>query len=121
MVDTASLFNRRVTHPERTTAMDAAAFADTWRKSSRTERSAAQEHFLDLCEGFHPPKPGDVDPKGLTFTTERKVKLAGDDRRPRGRQADRDRNRGTFCLLRCARGQRSPTGRRGKNRGGRPT
>src|SRR5271165_7373050 len=57
--------------------MDAAAFVDKWRKSRRTERSASQEHFLDLCELLHHPKPGAFDPKGLTFTTERWVKKEG--------------------------------------------
>ncbi|GEM_PF-1561439 len=52
--------------------MDAAAFVDKWRMSRRTERSASQEHFLDLCELLHHPKPGAVDPKGLSFTTERR-------------------------------------------------
>ena len=57
--------------------MDAAAFVDKWRKSRRSERSASQEHFLDLCEVLKHPKPGAVDPKGLTFTTERRVKMEG--------------------------------------------
>ena len=57
--------------------MDAAAFVDKWRKSRRSERSASQEHFLDLCEVLKHPKPGAVDPKGLTFTTERRVKKEG--------------------------------------------
>ena len=57
--------------------MDAAVFVDKWRKNLRTERSASQEHFLDLCELLHHPKPGAVDPKGLTFTTERRVKKEG--------------------------------------------
>ncbi len=48
-----------------------------WRKSRRSERSASQEHFLDLCELLHRPKPGAVDPKGLSFTTERRVKKEG--------------------------------------------
>ena len=43
--------------------MDAAAFVDKWRKSRRSERSASQEHFLDLCEVLKHPKPGAVDPK----------------------------------------------------------
>ncbi len=37
--------------------MDAAAFVDKWRKNLRTERSASQEHFLDLCEVLKHPKP----------------------------------------------------------------
>ena len=57
--------------------MDAAAFVDKWRKLCRTERSASQEHFLDLCEVLKHPKPGVVDPRGLTFTTERRVTKAG--------------------------------------------
>ena len=57
--------------------MDAAAFVDKWRKSRRSERSASQEHFLDLCEVLKHPKPGVVDPKGLSFTTERRVKKEG--------------------------------------------
>jgi hypothetical protein len=57
--------------------MDAAAFVDKWQKSTRSERSAAQEHFLDLCELLHHPKPGDVDSKGLTFSAERRVKKSG--------------------------------------------
>ncbi len=57
--------------------MDAAAFVDKWRKSRRSERSSSQERFLDLCEVLKHPKPGAVDPKGLTFTTERRVKKEG--------------------------------------------
>ena len=37
--------------------MDAAAFVDKWRMSRRSERSASQEHFLDLCDPPHHPKP----------------------------------------------------------------
>jgi len=40
--------------------MDAAAFVDKWRKSRRSERSASQEHFLDLCEVLKHPKPGAI-------------------------------------------------------------
>ena len=57
--------------------MDAAAFVDKWRMSGRSERSASQEHFLDLRELLHHPKPGAADPKGLVFTTERRVKKEG--------------------------------------------
>jgi hypothetical protein len=41
-----------------TLCVDAAAFVDKWRKSRRSERSAAQEHFLDLYQLLHHPKPG---------------------------------------------------------------
>jgi type II restriction/modification system DNA methylase subunit YeeA len=51
--------------------MNVAEFIAKWRRSERTERSAAQEHFLDLCEVFEHPKPGEVDPAGEWFTFER--------------------------------------------------
>lgn len=44
-------------------------FIAKWRRSERTERSAAQEHFLDLCEVFGQPKPGEVDPAGEGLRT----------------------------------------------------
>jgi hypothetical protein len=53
--------------------MDADAFVEKWNRSRRTEKSAAVEHFLDLCELVNHPKPGDIDGKGLTFTTEKGV------------------------------------------------
>jgi len=69
--------------------MDAAAFVDKWQRSRRSERSASQEHFLDLCEVLKHPKPGAVDPKGLTFTTERRVKKEGGEARVRRRLEER--------------------------------
>src|SRR3954471_13198779 len=60
------------------TTMDACGFVDKWQRSRRSERSASQEHFLDLCEVLKHPKPGAVDLKGLTFTTERGVKKEGE-------------------------------------------
>lgn len=57
--------------------MDALAFVEKWRKSTRGERSAAHEHFFDLCELVQHPKPGELDPTGQTFTAERKVKKFG--------------------------------------------
>ncbi|MDE2508841.1 MAG: class I SAM-dependent DNA methyltransferase, partial [Planctomycetota bacterium] len=56
--------------------MDVARFVEKWSRSTRSERSASQEHFYDLCELIGHPKPGDVDPKGLTFTAERHVTKA---------------------------------------------
>ena len=36
--------------------MNPAEFQDKWRRAELTERSAAQQHFLDLCELLdHPP------------------------------------------------------------------
>lgn len=46
-------------------------FIAKWEKVSLTERSAAQQHFLDLCELFRHQKPADVDPTGDFFTFEK--------------------------------------------------
>jgi hypothetical protein len=43
-------------------------FIAKWRGTTRTERSAAQEHFLDLCALLGVPKPGDVDRHGAEYT-----------------------------------------------------
>jgi type II restriction/modification system DNA methylase subunit YeeA len=51
--------------------MTADAFIAKWSKVELTERSAAQAHFLDLCELVGHPKPQDADPKGDSFTFER--------------------------------------------------
>lgn len=55
-------------------------FIDKWRKSTRTEKSASQEHFLDLCELLEVLKPAEVDPHGTEYTFEKLVKLAGGER-----------------------------------------
>ncbi len=46
-------------------------FIDKWRASTLTERSASQQHFLDLCELLGEPKPADVDPTGEEYCFER--------------------------------------------------
>ena len=51
--------------------MTAEAFIAKWSKVDLTERSAAQAHFLDLCELAGHPKPQEADPKGESFTFER--------------------------------------------------
>ncbi len=48
-------------------------FHEKWNASRRSERSASQEHFLDLCELVGHPKPADVDPTGESFTFEKRV------------------------------------------------
>ena len=53
--------------------MQVGTFIEKWRKSTRTEKSAAQEHFLDLCELLDVEKPADVDPDGTHFTFEKHV------------------------------------------------
>jgi hypothetical protein len=42
--DTTAFFTSR------NSSMNITDFIAKWRRSERTERSAAQEHFLDLCE-----------------------------------------------------------------------
>ena len=43
-------------------------FIDKWSRADRTERQAAQEHFIDLCRLLDEPTPNEaVDPDGYTF------------------------------------------------------
>jgi len=51
--------------------MTIAEFVAKWRKAELTERSASQQHFLDLCEVFGHPKPAEADAAGEWFTFER--------------------------------------------------
>ncbi|MDQ3815967.1 MAG: class I SAM-dependent DNA methyltransferase, partial [Armatimonadota bacterium] len=51
--------------------MNASAFITKWGRSTLTERSAAQQHFLDLCELLGHPKPAAADPTGESFTFEK--------------------------------------------------
>jgi type II restriction/modification system DNA methylase subunit YeeA len=46
-------------------------FITKWVANERTERSASQSHFNDLCELLGHPKPLDVDPTGDEFTFEK--------------------------------------------------
>ncbi len=45
-------------------------FVSKWSKASLKERSAAQEHFIDLCRLVGHPTPAEADPMGTTFTFE---------------------------------------------------
>jgi type II restriction/modification system DNA methylase subunit YeeA len=51
--------------------LNAAEFVAKWQDVELTERSAAQQHFLDLCEVVGHDKPAAADPKGEWFTFER--------------------------------------------------
>src|SRR6266581_1117771 len=51
--------------------MTAAEFVNKWSKVALTERSAAHEHFLDLCALVDHPTPAAADPIGESFTFER--------------------------------------------------
>ena len=53
-------------------------FIAKWRGTSRTERSAAHEHFLDLCALLGVPKPADVDRHGTEYTFEKSTRKIGD-------------------------------------------
>ena len=57
--------------------MTPAEFAAKWRRTTLTERSAAQQHFLDLCELVGHPKPAEADPAGEWFTFERGARKRG--------------------------------------------
>ena len=47
------------------------AFILKWSQAALTERSASQQHFLDLCEVLGHPKPAEMDPEGESFTFEK--------------------------------------------------
>lgn len=51
--------------------MNVSEFVAKWRQVALTERSASQQHFLDLCEVFDHPKPALADPTGESFTFEK--------------------------------------------------
>ena len=47
------------------------AFIAKWRRSELKERSAAQEHFIDLCRLLGEPTPAEADPTGEWYCFER--------------------------------------------------
>jgi hypothetical protein len=49
-------------------------FIAKWRRTNLTERSAYQQHFLDLCKLLGQPEPAEVDPDGTWYTFERGVR-----------------------------------------------
>ncbi|MBP7636533.1 MAG: class I SAM-dependent DNA methyltransferase [Kiritimatiellae bacterium] len=51
--------------------MTVAEFIAKWRKVELKERSAAQEHFLDLCNVFGHPTPAAADPTGEKYCFEK--------------------------------------------------
>lgn len=55
-------------------------FARKWMGSTRTERAASQEHFIDLCRMLGVPTPNEADPTGDTYAFEKGAgKVAGGD------------------------------------------
>ncbi len=49
--------------------MTIAEFVAKWRKVELTERSASQQHFLDLCAVFAHPTPAGADAAGEWFSS----------------------------------------------------
>jgi hypothetical protein len=52
-------------------------FIAKWKRVNLSERSAAQQHFIDLCELLAQPKPAAADPDGAWYTFERGVTKTG--------------------------------------------
>ncbi|HRY15636.1 MAG TPA: class I SAM-dependent DNA methyltransferase, partial [Candidatus Competibacteraceae bacterium] len=59
------------------TPAEIAAFIAKWRVSTLKERSAAQEHFIDLCQLLGVKTPAEEDPHGEWFTFEKGAKKTG--------------------------------------------
>jgi hypothetical protein len=57
--------------------MTVAEFIAKWRKVELKERSAAQEHFIDLCNVFEHPTPAAGDPTGATYCFEKGISKHG--------------------------------------------
>ena len=51
-------------------------FVAKWKKAGLSQRSACQQHFLDLCELLGQPKPAEVDPTGEFYTFEHSMEKA---------------------------------------------
>jgi type II restriction/modification system DNA methylase subunit YeeA len=51
--------------------LSAIEFATKWRASTRTERAAAQEHFIDLCRMIGVATPNEADPTGDWYAFEK--------------------------------------------------
>ncbi len=53
-------------------------FIAKWQRVTLSERSACQQHFLDLCELLGQPKPAEADPEGTWYTFEKGVQTSED-------------------------------------------
>ena len=56
-------------------------FIAKWRASELKERSAAQEHFIDLCRLLGEPTPAEADPAGDYANDQRAIAIAESARR----------------------------------------
>jgi hypothetical protein len=52
-------------------------FIARWQGVTLTEKSAAQQHFIDLCDLLGHPRPAEADPQGTSFTLEKGVSKIG--------------------------------------------
>ena len=52
-------------------------FIRKWKDHALTERSSAQQHFIDLCRLVGHPTPAEDDPKGERFTFEKGAAIVG--------------------------------------------
>ena len=57
--------------------MDPHQFLAKWRHATLKERSAAQEHFVDLCRLLREPTPAEADPQGQWYCFEKGAQKAG--------------------------------------------
>ena len=57
--------------------MTAEEFIKKWNASILKERSAAQEHFIDLCNLLGEPTPAEADPEGTWYAFEKGASKAG--------------------------------------------
>jgi len=57
--------------------LDLPTFIAKWQRSALTERSAAQQHFLDLCAVLGEPTPATADPEGHFYTFEKGARKSG--------------------------------------------
>ncbi|MGI9253705.1 MAG: type IIL restriction-modification enzyme MmeI [Thermomicrobiales bacterium] len=60
-----------------TSHMNVAQFQQKWRRANLKEKSAAQEHFIDLCRLLGVQTPAEADPNGAFFTFEAGAGKAG--------------------------------------------
>src|SRR5206468_5944557 len=60
--------------------LSVAEFVARWQRSTLSERSAAQSHFIDLCDVLDQRRPAEVDQEGNNYTFEKGVaKTSGGD------------------------------------------
>lgn len=57
--------------------VDPVEFAYKWNGSTRSERAASQEHFIDLCRMLGTPTPNEADPTGDWYAFEKGAEKTG--------------------------------------------